>query len=87
MSVRCFTARHLAQLFQYAAQYRQSLSEPTGGAAGVPLQNSIPVPSISSACCGIYQQFFTPSRNEYASVAELLAHGEQECAPDDHFPR
>ncbi|VFS22251.1 transcriptional regulator [Salmonella enterica subsp. enterica serovar Typhimurium] len=78
-----FTARYLAQRFNMqrntASHYLNQLV-----AQGVLCKiNTRPVYFLHKQAFS--QQFFTLSRNEYASVAELLAHGEQECAPDDHF--
>ncbi|EJP3136438.1 sigma-54-dependent transcriptional regulator [Salmonella enterica] len=78
-----FTARYLAQRFNMqrntASHYLNQLV-----AQGVLCKiNTRPVYFLHKQAFS--QQFFTLSRNEYASVAELLAHGEQESAPDDHF--
>lgn len=78
-----FTARYLAQRFNMqrntASHYLNQLV-----AQGVLCKiNTRPVYFLHKQAFS--QQFFTLSRNEYASVAELLAHGEQECAPDNHF--
>lgn len=78
-----FTARYLAQRFNMqrntASHYLNQLV-----AQGVLCKiNTRPVYFLHKQAFS--QQFFILSRNEYASVAELLAHGEQECAPDDHF--
>lgn len=78
-----FTARYLAQRFAMqrntASHYLNQLV-----AQGVLIKiNTRPVYFLhKQAFC---QQFFPLSRNEFASVAELLAQGESMRDPDDHF--
>ncbi|HFZ8994909.1 TPA: sigma 54-interacting transcriptional regulator [Citrobacter freundii] len=78
-----FTARYLAQRFAMqrntASHYLNQLV-----AEGVLIKiNTRPVYFLHKQAFS--QQFFTLTRNEYASVAQLLAQGEREVPSGDHF--